>query len=58
MSRPEDGGGTMDMILAGMDSTVDRRLQEVDVVMLGRVMVLLTDHSLDRRVVLLRELLA
>ena len=28
------------------------------VVMLGRVMVLLTDHSLDRRVVLSRELLA
>ena len=48
----------MVMMRMGMVNTVDRHLREVAVVMLGRVMVLLTDHSLDRRVVLLRELLA
>ena len=58
MIRRGDSGGTMDMILIGMANTVDCLLREVDVVMPGRVMVLLRDHFSALRVVLSRELQA
>ena len=46
------------MMLTGLASTVVHRLREVDADTLGRVMALLKDLSLVRRVVLSRGLLA